>query len=91
LNLKKPIEVQYISVTFQGIVEGVDNKVSLINKTEWLAQPNNGQKYTVLDNNQQHVFNFEFDIPKNQLLPSSFEVINTFLCVQIPKCINRLL
>jgi hypothetical protein len=74
LNLKKPIDVQYISINFQGIVEGVDNRVTLINKTELLSQPKNGQKYIPLDNKQQHTFGFEFPIPTDQRLPSSVDV-----------------
>ncbi|CEG81947.1 hypothetical protein RMATCC62417_16084 [Rhizopus microsporus] len=80
LDLSKSIDVQHITLTFKGLIEGQGEKVVLMNESKVLALPKKaGQKYSVFSGDQIHTFDFEFKIPDNNNLPSS---------VKIPKVVD---
>ncbi|KAI8064046.1 hypothetical protein BDF21DRAFT_428079 [Thamnidium elegans] len=70
LDLKRSADIQFITLNFKGTAEALGEKISLLDKTEILASPKTGQKYTVFNKNQVYTFPFEFVIPKDKLLPS---------------------
>lgn len=72
--MKRSADIQFISLNFKGTAEALGEKISLLDKTEILASPKTGQKYTVFDKNQVYTFPFEFVIPKDKLLPSHTRV-----------------
>lgn len=76
LDLSKSIDVQHITLTFKGLIEGQGEKVVLMDESKVLALPKKaGQKYSVFSGNQIHTFDFEFKIPDNNNLPSSVKVM----------------
>ncbi|KAI9472000.1 MAG: hypothetical protein EXX96DRAFT_597154 [Benjaminiella poitrasii] len=75
LDLKKTIDVQHISINFSGCIEACGDKIMLIDKTDLLALPKKGKKYTTFNTGQKHEFDFEFMIPSNKKLPSYFTSI----------------
>ncbi|KAG0736285.1 hypothetical protein G6F22_008481 [Rhizopus arrhizus] len=75
LDISKPINVQHISITFKGLIEGQGEKVVLIDESKLLALPSSaGQKYTVFKPEDFCQFDFEFKIPDNNNLPSSVKI-----------------
>lgn len=79
LNLKsRPADIQLITVNFKGVIEVSGEHIVLIDKSEKLALPSHGQKYTTFHCNKPYQFEFKFEIPKNNKpLPSTTNVHTT--------------
>lgn len=76
LNLNsRPADIQLITINFKGIIEVPGEHIVLIDKSEKLALPVHGQKYTTFSCNKPYQFEFKFEIPKNsKSLPSTTNI-----------------
>lgn len=76
LELTRSINVQAILINFKGTAEVGGEKFTLIDITETLATPTDGKSYTVFKKNKPYAYNFQFQLPKDDPLPSHAKVTN---------------
>lgn len=74
LDLRRSIDVQHISLTFSGTIEGCGERIILFSETQLLAQPKGKQKSTNFGTGKVHEFDFSFFIPSDKKLPSTVNV-----------------
>lgn len=75
MNLSKSADIQLIVIHLKGMIESPGESITLIDKSEKLALPVEGQKYTTFNSNKPYKFEFKFEIPKNsKSLPSTTNV-----------------
>ncbi|KAG2200766.1 hypothetical protein INT47_002810 [Mucor saturninus] len=74
LDLNRSTNVQAIFINFKGTAEVSGEKFVLIDITETVATPTDGKSYTTFKKNRSYAYNFQFQLPTDNPLPSHAKI-----------------